>query len=117
MRDEQQTRLRARFVREVAVVQSCDHGLARACGSEEHLVFEALVEAVDELLDRLGLIAGGLERRDELEVGEFLDERLKGNRAVVGLEGLRGPRGAVAAHRQTTGRGWPVMPVTRGSQS
>jgi hypothetical protein len=31
-------------------------------------VFEALPQAVDEAIDRLGLVAGGLERGDETEL-------------------------------------------------
>ena len=37
--------------------------------AEQDLVVEALREAVGQALDRLGLVAGGLERGDEAEVG------------------------------------------------
>ena len=43
--------------------------LAGAGRAEQHLVFEALLEAVGQALDRLGLVAGGLEWGDEAEIG------------------------------------------------
>ena len=44
-------------------------GLAGAGGAEQCLVPDALGEAVGQPLDRRGLVAGGLEGGDELEVG------------------------------------------------
>jgi hypothetical protein len=46
--------------------------LARAGDPEEDLVVEALVDPVDERLDRGRLVAGRFERGDELEVGHAL---------------------------------------------
>ena len=43
-------------------------GLPRAGGSKQDLVVEPLAEAVDQALDRLGLVAGRFERGDEFEI-------------------------------------------------
>jgi len=43
--------------------------LARPRGAEEDLVAEALPDAVAQPLDGGGLVTGGLEGRDETEVG------------------------------------------------
>jgi len=43
-------------------------GLAGACGAEEHLALEPLLDARGELVDGDGLIAGRLIRRVESEV-------------------------------------------------
>ena len=45
--------------------------LAGPRGAEEDLVAEATGQAVGEALDRLRLVAGGLERGDQLEVGHW----------------------------------------------
>ncbi len=37
-------------------------GLARACSAQQHLVAVTLLDALDELADRFGLVAGGLIR-------------------------------------------------------
>ena len=42
-------------------------GLARAGDPEQHLVAVSVVDARDEFRDRLRLVAGGLEVRDDLE--------------------------------------------------
>ena len=46
--------------------------LARPRRAQQRLVADASLEPVDELVDRLGLIARGLERGDESEVGHGL---------------------------------------------
>src|SRR5262249_24337038 len=55
--------------------QSGDHmgrgkRLARACGAEQHLPILPGPKTLDQLADRLRLIAGRLERTDDLEIGE-----------------------------------------------
>jgi hypothetical protein len=47
------------------------HGVALAAASDaqQHLVLEATAESIDQLLDRLRLIPGRLERRLEAEIG------------------------------------------------
>src|SRR6185369_13501837 len=52
-------------------------GLAGAGRPQECLVLQALAQAVDEAIDGLGLVAGGLEGGDEAEVGH----RLHGSRS------------------------------------
>ena len=44
-------------------------GLAAAGDAEERLVLIAAAQAVDQLVDGLGLVAGGLEVGDEFELG------------------------------------------------
>ena len=59
----------------VLVLVAHEHGfigmeaLARPGRAEQNLVAEAAGEAVVEALDGLRLVAGGLERGDQLEVG------------------------------------------------
>src|SRR3546814_5916436 len=43
-------------------------GLARTGDAEQRLLRQAALETVDQLRDRLRLVASGLERRDELEI-------------------------------------------------
>ena len=47
-------------------------GLPRACHPEERLEGDTLLEATDELADRLGLVARRLEARGELKVHTLL---------------------------------------------
>ena len=58
-------------------LDACDdvghgEGLAGAGDAEERLVLVAAAQAVDELVDGLGLVAGGLEVGDEFEVGHCM---------------------------------------------
>src|SRR3546814_15371996 len=46
-------------------------GLARTGDAEQRLLRQAALETVDQLRDRLRLVASGLERRDELEIGRM----------------------------------------------
>ena len=55
-------------------------GLARAGRAEQRLVADAPLEPVDELVDRLRLVAGRLERGDEPEVGHGLQIIARGGR-------------------------------------
>jgi hypothetical protein len=43
-------------------------GFTRSGGSQQHLVFETLLDTRDQFFDRFGLIAHGLEGRIEFEV-------------------------------------------------
>ena len=52
-------------------------GLARPGGAQQRLVALSALDTVDELGDRVGLIAGRLERGDEVEVGHGLRIRVR----------------------------------------
>ena len=91
--------------------------LAAAGDAQQRLVAEAAREPVDELVDRLRLVAGGLEGGDEAEVGHGIDGTTRAaefERASV-LTPLRRPARQPAPARAAAPRRWTTSPTRTAS--